>query len=363
MRAMLLHQQQSIDTSPLQLESVPRPALEPGDVLIKVEACAICRTDLHVVEGDLPPAKMPIIPGHQVVGQVVERGAEASRFEIGDRVGIAWLRSTDGTCRFCRSGRENLCLDARFTGYMEDGGYAEYAAVREDFAYPIPAELEPIHAAPLLCAGIIGYRALKRSDVQPGRRLGIYGFGASAHVSIQVARHWGCEVYVATRGERHQALARAMGATWVGGAADSPPEKLDSAIIFAPAGELVPVALEALDRGGTLALAGIYMSQIPPLDYERDLFYERNIRSVTANTREDGEELLRLAAEIPIRTHTELFPLEEANEALQKLKHDGIQGAGVLVVEAPSAPLAGSIRAVTGDEEELFSTGETWERG
>jgi propanol-preferring alcohol dehydrogenase len=217
---------------------------------------------------------------------------------------------------------------------MEDGGYAEFAAVREDFAYAIPAGLETIHAAPLLCAGIIGYRALKRSDIRPGQRLGIYGFGASAHVSIQVALHWDCEVYVATRGERHQVLARELGAIWVGGGTDPPPTKLDGAIISAPAGELVPVALESLDRGGTLALAGIYMSEIPPLDYERHLFYERNIRSVTANTRRDGEELLRLGAEIPIHTHTEVFPLEEANEALQRLKHDGIQGAGVLVTDA-----------------------------
>jgi propanol-preferring alcohol dehydrogenase len=334
MRAMVLNEQQTIDASPLQMEDVPKPALGPRDILLQVEACAICRTDLHVVEGDLPPLKLPVIPGHQVVGRVVEHGAEARRFRPGDRAGIAWLRFTDGTCRFCVTGRENLCPTARYTGYMEDGGYAEYAAVREDFAYEIPAGLESIHAAPLLCAGIIGYRALKLSDIRHGQRLGIYGFGASAHVSIQVALHWGCEVYVATRGERHQALARELGATWVGGTTDSPPAKLDSAIIFAPAGELVPVALEALDRGGTLALAGIYMSQIASLDYERHLFYERAIRSVTANTRRDGEELLQLGAKIPIRTHTELFPLEEANEALQRLKHDGIQGAGVLMMDS-----------------------------
>jgi propanol-preferring alcohol dehydrogenase len=215
---------------------------------------------------------------------------------------------------------------------MADGGYAEYALVPEDFAYAIPSGVEPLHAAPLLCAGIIGYRALKRSDLRPGSKLGIYGFGASAHVTIQVALYWGCEVYVATRGERHQALAREMGATWVGGGSDPIPEKLDSAIIFAPAGELVPVALEALDRGGTLALAGIYMTQIPPLDYERHLFYERNFRSVTANTREDGRELLELARDIPIHTHTETFSLEEANEGLQRLKAGQIQGAGVLLM-------------------------------
>jgi alcohol dehydrogenase, propanol-preferring len=328
---MVLHAQQSIDENPLQLEDVDRPQVGVRDVLAEVEACAICRTDLHVIEGDLPPEKSPIIPGHQAVGRVIERGPEATRFAIGDRIGIAWLRSTDGTCRYCTAGRENLCPNARFTGYTADGGYAQYAAVREDFAYALPDSADAVQTAPLLCAGIIGYRALRRSNLQPGRRLGIYGFGASAHIVIQVALHWGCKVYVATRGARHQALARELGATWVGEAADAPPEKLDSSIIFAPAGELVPPALEALDRGGTLALAGIYMSQIPPLDYEKHLFYEKSVSSVTANTRQDGEELLRLGLEIPIRTQADVFPLERANEALQKLKHDGIEGAGVLV--------------------------------
>jgi propanol-preferring alcohol dehydrogenase len=332
MRAMVLDTQASIDTDPLHLKEVDRPDLGPGDVLAQVEVCAICRTDLHVIEGDLPPVKLPVIPGHQVVGRVVDRGQEAGRFRPGDRIGIAWLRFTDGTCKFCLRGRENLCLNARFTGYMADGGYAEFAAVAEDFAYAIPDGIEPVHAAPLLCAGIIGYRALKRSDLQPGQRLGIYGFGASGHVTMQVALHWGCEVYVATRGDRHQVLARDMGATWVGGSTDTPPVKLDSAILFAPVGELVPPALEALDRGGTLALAGIYMSDVPRLNYERHLFYERNVRSVTANTRQDGAELLQLAATIPIHTHTETFPLDQANQALQRLKHDQIMGAGVLVV-------------------------------
>lgn len=332
MRAMVLHAPASIDASPLKMEEIDRASLGANEVLLQVEACGICRTDLHVVEGELPTAKMPVVPGHQVVGRVAEIGADTGRFRRGDRLGIAWLRHTDGTCRYCRAGRENLCPDARFTGYQADGGYAELAVVPEDFAYPIPDGMEPLHAAPLLCAGIIGYRALKRSDVRPGQRLGIYGFGASAHVTTQVALYWGCEVYVATRGDRHQALAREMGAAWVGGATDVPPEKLDSAIIFAPAGNLVPLALESLDRGGTLALAGIYMSQIPPLDYERHLFYERNVRSVTANTRQDGIELLQLAADIPIRTRTETFALDEANRALQRLKHDQIEGAGVLVV-------------------------------
>jgi propanol-preferring alcohol dehydrogenase len=332
MRAMVLHHQGPVDGAPLRLEEIPVPLPGPHDVVVRVEACGICRTDLHVVEGDLPPAKMPIIPGHQIVGRAVRLGAEVASLKEGDRIGIAWLRETDGDCRYCVAGRENLCEAARFTGYMDDGGYAEYAAVHEDFAYPIPEGLEPVHAAPLLCAGIIGYRALRRSGLQPGGRLGMYGFGASAHITAQVALHWGCKLYVMTRGEGHRALSREMGATWVGEAADTPPEKLDAAIIFAPAGELVPRALEALDRGGILALAGIHMSPTPSLNYERHLFYEREVRSVTANTRQDGQELLQLAAQIPIRTHVETFDLDAANNALARLKHDEIQGAGVILV-------------------------------
>lgn len=328
---MVLHAQAPIDTRPLRLEDVPDPTPVDGEIVVEVEACGVCRTDLHVTEGDLPPEKMPVIPGHQVVGRVVDRGSGARHFPLGDRVGIAWLRETDGTCRYCIRGQENLCPNARFTGYMADGGYAQRAVVHEDFAYAIPAGVEPLHAAPLLCAGIIGYRSLKRTEIKPGGRLGIFGFGASAHVVIQVARHWGCEVYVSTRGERHQALARELGADWVGGTSDAPPVKLDGAIIFAPAGELVPVALAALDRGGTLALAGIYMSRIPSLDYEQHLFYERSVRSVTANTRQDGRELLELAKSIPIRTETETFALAEANEALYRLQHDEIRGAAVLL--------------------------------
>jgi alcohol dehydrogenase, propanol-preferring len=333
MRAMVLHGTVSIDRSPLQLEDVEPPVLEPNELLVRVEACGICRTDLHVIEGELPPVKTPVIPGHQVVGVVAVMGTRARRFKPGQRVGIAWLRGTDGTCDYCRSGNENLCLRAEFTGYTADGGYAELAVIREDFAYWIPAGIEPLHAAPLLCAGVIGYRALRRSELRRGQRLGIYGFGASAHVAMQIAKHWKCEVYVMTRGDRHQALARQMGADWVADSTARPPKPLHSSIVFAPAGELVPAALESLDRGGTHALAGIYMSQIPALDYDRHLFYERNLRSVTANTRQDGLELLKLAAEIPIRTHTEAFPLAQANEALQRLKHDQIQGAGVLLID------------------------------
>lgn len=333
MRAMVLSESRPIGDAPLSLSDLPIPEPGPGEVRVKVQACGICRTDLHVVEGELPPKHDRIVPGHQVVGTVDICGSDASRFKPGDRVGIAWLRFTCGKCRYCRAGSENLCPFARFTGYDENGGYAEYAAVLEDFAYAMPLELDPIAATPLLCAGIIGYRALKRADVRPGCRLGLFGFGSSAHICIQVARHWGCTIYVMTRDERHQALARELGATWAGPADARPPELLDSAILFAPVGNLVPPALEALDMGGTLAVAGIYLTDIPPLNYERHLFHEKNIRSVTANTRRDGEELLKLAAEIPLRPRTTSFPLADANRALLMLKQDAISGSGVLIVE------------------------------
>jgi len=331
MRAMVLHRPAPIAERPLRLEEIERPRPAAGELLVRVEACGICRTDLHVVEGELPPQGERIVPGHQIVGRVEAQGEGAARFAPGARVGIAWLRSTCGTCAYCRRGDENLCLASRYTGWSADGGFAEYALVPQAFAYAIPDALDAPSATPLLCAGIIGWRALKRARVAPGARLGLYGFGASAHIAIQVARHLGCEVYVMTRDERHQRLAQELGAVWTGGASARPPVALDSAVVFAPAGELVPPALEALDAGGTLALAGIYVSEIPALDYDRHLFRERNLCSVTANTRRDGEELLRLAAEIPIRPHTTRFALEEANEALFRLKHDALRGAGVLV--------------------------------
>ena len=287
--------------------------------------------DLHIVEGDLPLVRSPIVPGHQVVGRVERAGAAARRFRIGDRVGIAWLRRTCGVCDACRRGRENLCEGAEFTGYHADGGFADYAVAPEAFAYAIPPIFDDGEAAPLLCAGIIGYRALKLSEVAPGGRLGIYGFGASAHVTLQVARARGCDVFVCTREPSHRELARRLGATWVGDVGDPMPAKADGTIIFAPAGELVPTALHNLARGGTLALAGIYMTPVPSLDYERDLFYERTVRSVTANTRADGEELLAEAARIPIRPATTTFPLAEANRALALLKRGGFAGAGVLL--------------------------------
>jgi propanol-preferring alcohol dehydrogenase len=332
MKAMLLTRTASISSAPLQLEEVAKPSPGPGEILVKVRCCAICRTDLHVIEGELPPHKRSVIPGHQAVGVVEQTGERCERVRIGERVGIAWLRSTCGQCEYCTSGRENLCQYAAFTGYDADGGYAEYATVREDFAYRIPAVFSDVEAAPLLCAGIIGYRSLKRANPRPNCRLALYGFGSSAHVVIQIARKRGYEVYVATRGQSHRELAKQLGATWVGENAQQMPELADSAIIFAPAGELVPPAIEKLKKGGTLALAGIYMSSVPAMEYEKHLFYERDLRSVTCNTREDGIELLAEAAEVPIRPHVVKYPLEEANRALMDLKGDRISGTGVLMI-------------------------------
>ena len=331
MRAMSLAGPAPVESDPLCLDSRPAPSPGPDEILVRVIACGVCRTDLHIVEGDLPLVRSPIVPGHQVVGRVEGTGSGARRFRPGDRVGIAWLRRTCGACDACRRGRENLCERSEFTGYHADGGFADYAVVPEAFAYAIPPLFGDAEAAPLLCAGIIGYRALKRSDVPPGGRLGIYGFGASAHVTLQVARARGLEVFVCTREASHRELARRLGATWVGDIGEAMPAKADGTILFAPVGDLVPVALRNLARGGTLALAGIYMTPVPPLDYERDLFYERNVRSVTANTRADGEELLAEAARIPIRPATTTFPLEDANRALALLKRGGFAGAGVLL--------------------------------
>ncbi len=332
MRAMLLSRLAPVDERPLELVELPDPEPGPGEIRIAVRACGVCRTDLHVVEGDLPEHTLPIIPGHQVVGRVDALGPGASRFAPGDRVGIAWLRSTCGRCAYCRAGDENLCADSRYTGYHAHGGYAELAVVAEDFAYGLPEGLDELQAAPLLCAGIIGYRALQRAEVPSGGRVALYGFGSSAHVVLQIARHRGCEVHVVTRGETHRELARRMGAHWVGGADEAPPVEMDSAIIFAPAGEIVPHALGAVRKGGTVALAGIYMTAVPELEYEAHLFHEKNLRSVEANTRKDGQNLLREAIEVPVRANVTRFALEEANEALIRLKSDAIDGSAVLVV-------------------------------
>jgi propanol-preferring alcohol dehydrogenase len=330
MRAMALTAQAPATTHPLALQDLPEPVPGPGEVLVAVEVCGVCRTDLHVVEGDLPLRCSPTIPGHEAVGRIIGHGPGAGRLPLGTRVGVAWLYAACGACRYCVAGAENLCSAPRFTGWTEPGGYAERLCAREDFVYPLPDTLAARDAAPLLCAGIIGYRALVRSRIRPGEPLGLYGFGASAHIAIQIARYWGCPVYVATRGPRHQALARDMGATWVGDSFERPPVPLAAAILFAPAGELVPAALAALDRGGTLAVAGIHLSDIPVLDYQRHLFQERTLCSVTANTRGDGAALLRLAAEIPLVTHTEEFPLVRANDALARLRDDEVAGAAVL---------------------------------
>jgi alcohol dehydrogenase, propanol-preferring len=332
MKAMVLHACASVETAPLRWLEVPDP--EPGDreVRVRVSTCGICRTDLHVIECELPFPGHPVIPGHQIIGTVDRLGPGAGRFKTGQRIGIAWLRHTCGKCVYCRAGRENLCENARFTGYHAPGGYAEYAAVHEDFAYLIPDIFTNTEAPPLLCAGIIGYRSLKRSQLRPGESLAIYGFGSSAHIVLQIALHMGCKVYVCTRGPKHRELAARLGAEWVGENAHEIPVETDSAIIFAPAGMLVPQALSRLRKGGTLALAGIYMTDIPQMNYENHLFYEKNVHSVTANTREDGIELLRIAAEIPIRPQVEVFSLAGANEALIRLKEDKIEGSGVLVV-------------------------------
>ncbi|HTC90242.1 MAG TPA: zinc-dependent alcohol dehydrogenase family protein [Bryobacteraceae bacterium] len=331
MRACVLQSSAPIETNPLQYQDIPKPEPSGTQVLVRVNACGICRTDLHVIEGELTPRKSPIIPGHQIVGVIESVGERARQHAIGTRVGIAWLHSTDGTCDYCRAKKENLCNDPTFTGWTVDGGYAEYALAEEDFVYPIPEGFDDLKAAPLLCAGIIGFRSLRLSGIEPGGRLGLYGFGAAASVAIQVARYWDAEVYACTRDQRHQKLALELGAVWAGGTIADPPVKLDSAVIFAPAGEIVPAALKALKKGGTLALGGIHMSEIPPLDY--DLLYgERVVRSVANNTRQDGHDFLKVAAEIPIHTEIEVFPLEEANRALNSLKNDAIRGAAVLKV-------------------------------
>jgi propanol-preferring alcohol dehydrogenase len=329
MKACLLRFPAAVETNPLEFLDVATPQPEEGELLVRVHACGVCRTDLHVIEGELPPRKSPVIPGHQVVGVVEQQGKNSGRFALGTRVGVAWLHHTDGTCEYCRSGAENLCDDPSFTGYTVNGGYAEYIVAPQDFVYAIPPGFPGEQAAPLLCAGIIGFRSLRLSGVKSGARLGFYGFGAAAHVAIQVARHWGVEVFASTRDARHQKLAMELGATWSGGTLEEPPKKLDAAIVFAPAGEIVPAALKALKKGGVLVLGGIHMSPIPSFSYDL-LYQERMIRSVANNTRQDGKDFLRVAAEIPVHTHVQIFPLAEANRALNALKNDAIPGAAVL---------------------------------
>ncbi len=331
MKAQILRRHAPIAGGPLEPADLPLPRPGRRELLVRVAACAVCRTDLHVIEGDLPSARLPIVPGHQIVGTVAALGEDCARFAPGDRVGIAWLRETCGVCGFCEGGRENLCPASRYTGCHADGGFAECAVIPEDYAYAIPEAFDDLHAAPLLCAGIIGYRALARCQLRSAGRLGLYGFGSSAHVVLQIARHRGCEVFVATRGEGHRKLARRMGADWVGGTFDLPPVALDAAIVFAPVGAVVPAALRAIGPGGTVCLAGIHMTPIPEMDYASCLFHEKSLRSVEANTREDGRALLAEAARIPLRPEVTPFPLDAANHALLRLAQDRIDGTAVLV--------------------------------
>jgi propanol-preferring alcohol dehydrogenase len=332
MKAMLLSAPAPIEASPLALDELPRPDPGPGQIRIRVRVCGVCHTDLHTVEGELALPKLPLVPGHQIVGVVDALGAGVTRFQVSDRVGVPWLHQACGTCDYCQRGAENLCESAQFTGLHVDGGYAQYTLAPADFSYPIPDVFSDAEASPLLCAGIIGYRSLRLSEIQPGQRLGLYGFGASAHIAIQVARYWDCQVYVFTRTESHRQLARELGAVWVGDARDDPGVRLQGSITFAPVGWIVPEALRVLDKGGTLAINAIHMSPIPELPY-RLIYHERTLRSVANSTRQDAEELLAVAAQIPIRTEVQTFPLEEANQALHVLKASQIDGAAALEID------------------------------
>jgi alcohol dehydrogenase, propanol-preferring len=332
MKALVLKQPKPIISRPLELVDLPKPAIQADEILIRVKACGICHTDLHIIEGELAQSKLPIVPGHQVTGIIEAAGKDVKQFHPGDSVGVPWLYSTCGKCKFCKDGKENLCDNIQFTGFHVNGGYAEYMVAKESFTYKLPEGFSFIAAAPLLCAGIIGYRALKLSEAKFKSRLGLYGFGASAHITIQIAIHQGCEIYVFSRSEKHRQLAEKLGAVWTGTAGDSPPQKLDSAIIFAPAGPLVLNALKVMEKGGTLVLAGIHMTPIPEMEYQL-IYSERTIRSVANSTRQDASDLLELAGEIPIITEIQTFPLAMANEVLQLLKESKIQGAGVLAIK------------------------------
>ena len=331
MLAARLHKQDPIDSAPLQLEDCADPSPGPGEVRIVVRACGACHTDLHIVEGDLPLERTPLIPGHQIVGVIDSVGEGVASSRVGARVGVPWINGSCAACDLCVSGRSNLCAEARFTGYHTDGGYAELAVVPEGAAHVLPEAFADVDAAPLLCAGIIGYRSLKLAGLQPGQRLGLYGFGASAHLAIQVARHWGCEVFVTTRGRNHADLARRLGAAWVGGAEDTPPEKVHAAVTFAPAGWIVRQALAALAPGGTVAVNAIHLDAIPELDFREHLYGERTLRSVTNLTHQDAEEFLEIAATVPLTTSVEVFDLEDANAVLLAMKESRIEAAAVLV--------------------------------
>ena len=329
MRAAVLKDSKPVRERPLRVEEVRRPQREAAQVLVRVKACGVCRTDLHIVEGELEAQKRPVIPGHQIVGEIVEGGT--AELPMGTRVGVSWLGGVDGACPFCKRGMENLCDTPVFTGYSVDGGYAEYAAARTDFVYPLPEELEDTQAAPLLCAGIIGFRSIRVAGVQRGERVGLFGFGASAHLAITVLRAWKCEVFVSTRGESHRKLAESLGANWVGSEREKPPVELDRAITFAPSGDVVVAALSSLRKGGVAAINAIHLDRIPEFDYDKLLWGERQIRSVTNMTRQDARDFLNIAAEIALKPKTTLFPLEQVNEALAAVKSDAVDGAAVVV--------------------------------
>jgi len=329
-RAAILTSPQPVQQRPLQITDVPRPNLEPGHMLLRVRACGVCRTDLHIVEGELPPRRQQLVPGHQIVGDVVE-GATAE-IPAGTRVGVSWIGGADGTCWYCRNHMENLCDAPTFTGYSVNGGYAEYATARGDFVFPLPSALDDLHAAPLLCAGVIGFRSLRVAGVQRGERVGLFGFGASAHLAINVLQAWNCDVYVSTRGESHRRMAREMGAKWVGAETDEPPVELDRAITFAPSGDVVVAALASLRKGGIVAINAIHLDRIPQFDYDRLLWGERQLRSVANMTRADARDFLHVAAHIRLDPKVTSFPLEQANEALAAVKSDAIDGAAVIVI-------------------------------
>ncbi|MGA2101517.1 MAG: zinc-dependent alcohol dehydrogenase family protein [Candidatus Sulfotelmatobacter sp.] len=329
MKAAILGSPRLVSERPLQIVDVADPRVQSGHVLLRVRACGVCRTDLHIVEGELPPKQLRIIPGHQIVGEVVD-GA-TSDLPIGSRVGVSWLNGTDGTCVYCRKGMENLCDSIVFTGYSVAGGYAEYALARNDFVFPLPASLDDLHAAPLLCAGIIGFRSLRVAGVEPGERVGLFGFGASAHLAIAVLRAWRCEVYVSTRGESHRRLAESLGATWVGSETEKPPVQLDRAVTFAPSGDVVIAALASLRKGGVVAINAIHLDRIPQFDYDSLLWGERQLRSVANMTRADARDFLALAAQIGLQPKVTVFSLDQANEALMAVKHDAVDGAAVIV--------------------------------
>jgi alcohol dehydrogenase, propanol-preferring len=329
MKAALLNKPGGITERPLEIGQVEQPLPVAGQALLQVKACGVCRTDLHIVEGELKPQKRPVIPGHQIVGEIV--GGATAELPVGTRVGVSWMGGVDGTCGLCRRGMENLCDTPVFTGYSVDGGYADYAAARADFVFPLPAGLSDTQAAPLLCAGIIGFRSIRVASVERGERVGLFGFGASAHLAIAVLRAWKCEVYVSTRGESHRRLAESLGATWVGNEREKPPVELDRAVTFAPSGDVVVAALGSLRKGGVVAINAIHLDRIPEFDYDTLLWGERQIRSVANMTRQDARDFLQVAAEIGLKPKVTLFPLEQVNEALAALKRDAVNGAAVIV--------------------------------